>query len=340
MNDLNFVPFTMIETQEGMILKRGRIEVLIGGKGSVQVMQRIVDYVKKNSPSKEEIYNLFPSHNRESISNLLDELIKRRFLVPKYKGFNEEEDNLDVFYWHFADNTKEINNRLNSNRLMVVGLNNISLQLVNSLKRSGISNFEILDYPVFSSISRNDQAWSGFTISNVDFKSIEERINSKEIGCIISTSDAGKLRFMRRWNELCVKLNCTFLPIVLKDLIGYVGPITVPNETACFDCFLTRMKANNVKIEVEFLDEPRILNDNYIVGYHPSMASILGDIAVMELVKFYADWRSIFNVGRLIKVNMLASTMDVHKVLRLPRCRTCSPLNSRLSINLHKRPML
>ncbi|MFB3146853.1 MAG: hypothetical protein ACE1ZO_06975, partial [Nitrospirales bacterium] len=70
--------------------------------------------------------------------------------------------------------------------------------------------------------------------------------------------------------------------------------------------------------------------------FHPSMASILGDIAAMEMTKFYSQSMPLWNVGKLIEVNLLATRMTPRKVLKLPRCPVCSPLQTQAAITPDK----
>jgi hypothetical protein len=73
-----------------------------------------------------------------------------------------------------------------------------------------------------------------------------------------------------------------------------------------------------------------------VAGFHPSMASVLGDIAAIELSKFYGGWMRQRLAGTLLEVNLLNSRMTPHKILKVPRCRVCSPLNTRAPVNLNK----
>jgi hypothetical protein len=66
------------------------------------------------------------------------------------------------------------------------------------------------------------------------------------------------------------------------------------------------------------------------------MASILGDIAAFELTKFYSGVIPQWNVGTMIEVNLLATHLTTRKVLKVPRCRACSPVNSKAVVELVK----
>ena len=177
--------------------------------------------------------------------------------------------------------------------------------------------------------------WSEFTNHPiVDFKVWEDKLKPESIDCLVATSDLGAIQFMRRWNDFCIEHDRAFLPIVLRDLMGYVGPLVIPHETACYECFLTRKRANMEEIEIANSWENIAPDGNKVVGYHPAMASILAEIAVMELVKFYAGFSAIFNVGKLIKLNMLSTQLEIHKVLKVPRCKVCSTMNKRSSTSI------
>ena len=57
------------------------------------------------------------------------------------------------------------------------------------------------------------------------------------------------------------------------------------------------------------------------------MASILADIAAVEIVKYFTGLPQM-RAGHLIEVNLLAGKMDSAKVLKVPRCAVCSPVRS------------
>ena len=64
------------------------------------------------------------------------------------------------------------------------------------------------------------------------------------------------------------------------------------------------------------------------------MASILGDIAAIELSKFYGIRMPLWRVGTLIEVNLVAMRLNARKVLKIPRCSVCSILNTRSSVGI------
>src|SRR5262249_10319169 len=147
--------------------------------------------------------------------------------------------------------------------------------------------------------------------------------------CIVATSDFGGLTSMRQWNEFCVTRNIHFFPVVLQNLVGYVGPLVVPGETPCFECVRARQNANIEDPTTRAAAEPHAFSSQHVIGFHPSMATILGDIAAVELGKFYGGWLASESVGSLIVVRLLVPSVTTHRVLKIPRCPVCSDLNKR-----------
>jgi len=144
--------------------------------------------------------------------------------------------------------------------------------------------------------------------------------------CLIATSDFGGMQLMREWNQFCYEANIQFFPVVLQNAVGYVGPLIVPGETACFECLRARQNSHLADPEIQRATEYRAFEGQLVNGFHPSMASVLGDIAAFELTKFYGRvprWR----VGTLIEVNLLIPSIVTRKVLKIPRCSVCSQLN-------------
>ena len=156
------------------------------------------------------------------------------------------------------------------------------------------------------------------------------------LGCLIASSDFGGWETLYEWNRFCVQYHKHFLPVVLQDLVGYVGPLVIPGETACLECVRMRRNSHAEDHEVRGLIEESAFEGQGAIGFHPSMASILGDIAALELTKFYSEALPRPKVGTLIEVNLLETGLTSRKVLKVPRCPVCSPLLARSSVSPDK----
>jgi molybdopterin-synthase adenylyltransferase len=331
-----------IETRDGVILKRGCTEFKIAGAGAAEAVKKILAVAGNGGATREEILELFDPDAGPIIERLSEQLLNRRLLVP-CEGEDSAEDpesNLDIFYWHFGEQTTRVTERLNRHSLVILGVNCISRQLAASLAASEVENVHVLDHPRLRNLRLFDDAgklksdqWPASLKGPQDWT---DSLAHQSFDCLIATSDFSGQEAMREWNTLCVQQNRHFLPVVLQDLIGYVGPLVVPGETACFDCLRIRRNSQMHDEKPRRFTEGVAFAGQGAIGFHPSMASIVGNIAAFELIKFYSETLPFLKVGTLIEVNLLATEVKSRKVLKIPRCPTCSPLKTRPSATPYK----
>ena len=330
---LHAVSMQVIETPEGVILKRGANEVLVAGANAGTAVRIVLDATAGSGATLEHIRGLFARSIGSQVDALVKNLLSRRLLVPKDSKTNlptGRESSLDILFWHFDASAEQVMERLNTTRLTVVGVNTISRQLTYSLMASGHRNFRILDHPqhrnmrFFGEKGRlKEEEWPAALLKPQAWK---ETMQSDLGACLIATSDFGGQQALCEWNNLCINRNIHFMPVVLKNMIGYVGPMIIPGETACYACLISRQRTHSATPESENLVDKAAFDGQRISGYHPSMSSMLGDIACFEFTRFYGGVLPERKAGRLLEVNLLAGTMTGRTIVKIPRCAACSPL--------------
>jgi bacteriocin biosynthesis cyclodehydratase domain-containing protein len=323
------VPVSLVETTDGVILKRGRTAIKVGGEEAARVLGSVLS-AARNGASREQLLGRFVPEERETIENLVDHLIGRRILISEGESpeaGRDIESPLDVFYWQFETQTAQVRERLNARRIKIFGVNYISLRLAAGLRASGADSFEIVDVPLL----RNAALFGPGGEPNESIGSVvafDERMDPDSLDCLVVTSDAGGVEQLRAWNEFAVLHRLHFLPVLLQDLVGYVGPMVAPGQAPCYECVISRQNAHLVDYRSRRAMEAAFLQDQAVGGFHPSIAAIPGDIAALELTKFFGLGGALARTGVLIEINVLGSEMKARRVLRLPRCPVCSRLNS------------
>jgi bacteriocin biosynthesis cyclodehydratase domain-containing protein len=253
------------------------------------------------------------------------------------------EEPIDIFYWHFGKSRADIEQGIAGSKLVVMGVNCVSRQLVTALAAAGIASVDVVDYPLLGNVRLFDEdgvlldeAWPRGGRPPLGYREWLARDGARGAGCIVATSDFGGQHLLRQWNGHCVRERVHFLPVVLQDLVGHVGPLVIPGESACLECVRARENSHMTDAETRRAAEYVAYAGQVVNGFHPSMASILGDIAAIEIMKLYGHIMRSRLVGRMLEVNLLAPQITERRVLRVPRCTVCGTAMSRSPVSQDK----
>lgn len=348
---LRAVPVQVVDHPEGVVLKRGCTEFKVMGKEARSVVNAILAAFTSEARTIEEGCGLFPADCRAAVEQLVKKFVERRILIgasetPAAPG--ALESHLDIFYWDLGTDRASVGVRLNEKRLAIIGVNYISQRLVRALGASEVREIAIVDFPVL----RNQRLWAdaespcpveefaarGGVLSYEQWAAGLEENGLPDV--VIATSDTGGAHDLRQWNEFAVANRLMFFPVVLRDMQGEIGPFVVPGETPCYECLRARQNANLTNPIDERHTEYQAAQLQATCGFHPSMASVLADLAAMEVIKFLGGRLLSWRVGHLIDVNLIVPELKVRKVLRVPTCTVCGSRHSSPSVSLDKRSFI
>jgi len=316
---------------DGVVLKRGGIEILLRGEGVHSVIEALLPLLDRGH-SREQVLESFPEDQRAEIDQLLSGLLQRRLITTDPEPPAEElslNSLRSSFWWNFGDTSRDAPNRLAQAKFVVVGANLITRALLRSLLDTGVGHVTLVDHAVLNNevapVHLNSAA--GQRLSRVPELPSEEDL--ADVSLLCAASDFGQSDALLEINRLALRLKKPFLPIWLGELVGYVGPLNHPYESACLRCFRARAESNNPDYEAARAVR-RHTEENpqfrFSTGLLPPMAAILGEIAAAELVKFIAGFPPCDTVGRIIEINLVSFSSAVRRVLKIPRCPDCSEI--------------
>jgi molybdopterin-synthase adenylyltransferase len=335
------LPAQIIPAGATVVLKRGCIEIRFQGSQYADRLALLLKFFRSGSTEQEFLSRVEEAHRSETHA-LLRLLTAKNFIIP-VTGIETQltgrEPHLDVFYWHFEPQPYTIVGRLQSRRIVLLGDNSLTRELSQALALSGFGHITAVAYPLPESPHKrtdreaisSQNGWCPIPhetwIQTEDWRSVD---------CLVATSDVGGRELLRQWNELAIRQQCHFLPVVLQDALGFIGPLVIPGETACYECLVARENSHIDDPELHRTVERAAYEGSCVAGFHPLMVSVLSSLAAFELMKFYAEMVGVRNVGTMIEVDLLATRIMARKVLKLPRCMMCSSLLNQPSISCHK----
>jgi molybdopterin-synthase adenylyltransferase len=342
---LRLLRLQLIETNDGLLLKRGRVVVKVQGAESAQMVQALLAIAADGEATRQELCEPFPPPVRPAVRELMEAMEARGLLTDASRPDDPpgREEPIDIFYWHFDKRASDVRRTFENARVTVLGVNCVSRQLVSALGQCGIDSVEVIDYPLLGNVRLFgedgrvlDEQWPDRLPRPRSYREWLDATGGREAGCLVLTSDFGGQHLLRDWNRHCIHERIQFLPVVLQDLIGYIGPLVVPGESACLECLRARENSHMDDPDVRRAPEYVAYHGQVINAFHPSMASVLGDIAALELHKLYGQLMRSRLVGRLIEVNLLVPQLTERRVLKLPRCAACGTETKRSPVSQHK----
>lgn len=331
---LRRVAFRIVRTAEGVVLKRAATEISILGDGAAEFVESVVAAIGEGA-SRAEICAQFSAPEQALVGDLVDQLVASRLLqvaaeAPPGAATDPGADShLDLLYWQLGDTARAVTERIDRAGVVLVGRNPIMRQLARTLVATGVTALRVIDDPRL----RDDRAARGEDrdepLARLPSLDGDARDRDGRVGCLVAGSSHGDQHALRTWNARCVERGQRFLPVLLQNFVGYVGPVVVPGESACFDCLRARWNARVDQVATLGAVDDLAVEDRGIVGFHPAMASMLGDLASFELTRLLGGGLPNRRIGVQIELNLLRPQLTTRRVLKVPRCPTCSPLLAR-----------
>lgn len=160
----------------------------------------------------------------------------------------------------------------------------------------------------------------GSGVWRIDHGSLSERPpDSAEI--VVVAPAAAELHELGSWNRRCLDDRTTWLALLPCDgRVAPVGPLFVPGETACYDCFRIRRASTSGYAEEFWSLEGSPGEAPDALPLRRAVAGIAGWLVLRWLVGRDA---SLPGVVHALEIGS-SLTVAAHHVWRVPRCPSCS----------------
>lgn len=319
----------------GVIVRRGLARLFLEGERAAAILDLLVEQSARGRPIVPERLRLdLPESDRGPLQSVIDTLKAHRFLVPVPPDGSEVDGGTreDVLFWNYGTSAAAVGQNVSGVRLVVFGVNAISLALLGNLRSCGFRAMAFVDHPAlrnpdfFDSRGRlRPEILTALTSpprSFEDYSAGEGELPD----CYVACSDFGGLALMREWNRVAVEKNVLFYPVVLQDQVSYLGPLVAPGDGPCFECFWLRQNANLGARARERVWEIHAQTGRHATGYLQPMARGAADLAAVELLKFFGGAALGGWVGRLVEADLFTPSIVTRTILKVPRCPVCAEI--------------
>jgi bacteriocin biosynthesis cyclodehydratase domain-containing protein len=144
---------------------------------------------------------------------------------------------------------------------------------------------------------------------------------------IIVALDTIDPHLLHRINRICHELRRPWLHAAIDGPFLFVGPLTVPFRSSCFDCFETRVMMN-LRESTSYQHYKRALVHNLVkVGSLPierTVRALLASHSAVEANNFLLTGHSCC-INKVLSIYLPTMEFMYHEILRLPNCPVCAP---------------
>ncbi len=315
--------------------------MMIPNKSALLVVKVLQKALLQGPKTANELALLFAGNVREIILDFIDHLRKKRFIIAE----DETPDSVtaeaaqDIFYWHFNKHQEQVSQILNEKPWAFVGINKMNKQIIETLLKDGKEGIIVVDDPSLRNVEffddefhLTDEFWKSENLIVTTDDAFEK--NTVDYGFIISGSEFGSFYLLERWNSFAVKNKVPFYPVVLQNMVGYAGPLVIPQEGACLECLKARQNSNSPRFEEKRLAEQYAFEGQDTTAYHNTMLTMLAQVASFDLIKFNSNIQ--WEIGTIREIDLLSGSMTRRKLIKAPRCKTCSDAPKLPLINIRK----
>lgn len=339
----------------GFQFRGGPIPVAIRGEKSVDALEYLlaamdgsatVDEVVEGRPESIQLHSLmktlFLLHTKGLLTEGDTEITKT--LTSPIREFHQDTAvQRQLLYWGrnlgqtgYLGSAEEIQYRLESANIVLVGTGLFGISTFDILARSGLTQITVIDW--------DDTGFMLKTLSDSPFRPIASRhTETTSVGVVTSllrdfvehadlviTSTRGAPRALfEAINRTCLDMACPFILANDDGSIVELGPYVVPYGSACFNCKeLRHASASDFVIDEHIYEMQQA--DERPSGVTPPLGeaiatALLGaNILALECLRVLTGIAVPTLENRVVTISPLDGDITYNQVMRVPRCPECS----------------
>lgn len=311
-----------------IVIKLGRRELLVRGDGAQTVVAHLLAELDGTRELVDVVAALDEEH-RETAIRVVQALVARQMIGDEAEDAPQPEAPAARFYASFGPTGEDAQQALADARVVVYGSGVLARSLVEGLGELAVGSVTVVDDPALANplepaLLDGDGPGRSTVVALGD-------ADLARADVLVAASDLGQEHALAAVGRVALAERILFLPLWLSEMVGYVGPLTYPFQTACLTCYQLRIDSNARNVEARravrrLVDEDPVGTTS---GYLPPMARVVGNVAAMEVAKALGGFVPIDVVGRSVEVNLVSLRTSVRRVLKLPRCPDCGEVARR-----------
>lgn len=284
-------------------------------------VEEIIDLMAAKGVSDAEVSSLLQQLQDAS---LIEESDSYGLLKQEEERFSSQ---LTFFSRFTSDGGAKYQARLRDSRVGIVGDGYLAKTLHRQLQESGFGEVLLFSSdPESTRASLNGHASNGnaaLQILKLDRDAIWVEHEQQTLPALFFVvQEAEDPQVLDAMNRLSKQRKIPWLLVrAVEANVGWVGPLFIPDETACYESLEARLRSN-LSYFPEYQAFSHYLRDKRQAaadcGALHVFLELLGAVAVVEAIKFIGNVTVPQLAGRFLTINLTTWDVEAHDVLRVP----------------------
>ena len=343
------------EDMRSLLIRKGEREILLEFPNSddMNTVIQILDRTRIPLSFQDLIAN-FPLQKKQEVEKIVSRFVELKILIDdvtsEFSNFvmdRDFEQALDNYFWEKEISWPEFLRHQETLSVRIVGFNNMGTLVFDLLKKMGVHDVRLIDYPYLKNKKSEQQLIGNEVMSFDQFISSKDKNRS----IVIVADEFGNIPSLLHLNQIFFNERIPYLPLFILLQVGYIGPFVVPGKTSCFECFLSRIEGTGGKINLLNASEIECFEWQEQSSTHPSVMATVSHFfsfhftsnmrytikplstetsdtnlqqKVIDLLQNYCN--------KIVEIDLTTPQIFKRHILRKPNCSCCRRLMVRQKV--------
>jgi ribosomal protein S12 methylthiotransferase accessory factor len=344
---LRFNPaVSVVDTATGVLLRSDLEAFRLEGEDARAFCRDVIPLLD-GTRSMEELCAELSNYTPESVTAFIQVLTQRGIVDDKpaaqVRGAGDRWSGQIKFFRGWTDDPSKYQARLRESRVLVVGLEGWAFAAAVELAAAGLETIHLADdrlitpedllylrgvedsdvgssrRDVLARVLREIAPWCRVTTSGLE-------LEDREWNLSLVGAPASDLQVLMRVARFAQDSRISTLFGSMEELYAVVGPLVVPGETACWNCYRLRALGTSMHPAEDRAEQHEFLRRRPAArsrAYLAPMVSQVGHLLALESLKVLTGYVPSGLGGRVLRQHLVSLETSLHTVIRLPWCEVC-----------------
>lgn len=221
----------------------------------------------------------------------------------------------------------------NKPRIVLFDVGILGISILNQLKENKNISITVVDDKKISYQDVSSNAYPKKFFGQLRVDVLKEKMDSIQFlnkmdeddfswDLMILASDNFDLEKSNLINQLALKKNVKLVMTrIIDNHLGEIGPLIIPQQTACFKCYESRIRANLEDAE-KYFGSKISLGDSEKLFQLTALRKIMSSLVELETLRIISDKKPRF-ADIVLSIDLNNNSMSADRIFKIPNCPVC-----------------